>query len=184
MSRGGRWGFPHAPARVLAVSARPPAVVIGPRPTSTRNLPATGGRTRPSRKKLNALRKLRSALRILKLEGFDGLRYRLKHKLREELATERPPLPVKAADALAVDWTREPSWRAAPRAIKDGPLTIAWVMSPPSENSGGHQNLFRFLDYAEKAGHRCKIYFYTSAPVVVNTVHMRSMLEASSGYRT
>lgn len=133
---------------------------------------------------MNALRKLRSALRILKLEGFDGLRYRLKHKLREELATERPPLPVKAADALAVDWTREPSWRAAPRAIKDGPLTIAWVMSPPSENSGGHQNLFRFLDYAEKAGHRCKIYFYTSAPVVVNTVHMRSMLEASSGYRT
>ncbi|WP_448809348.1 rhamnosyltransferase WsaF family glycosyltransferase [Agromyces bauzanensis] len=88
---------------------------------------------------------------------------------------------MKTEDALAVDWTTTPPWQAEPVRVEGG-TTIAWVMSPPSPNSGGHQNLFRFIAAAEAAGHRCRVYFYTSSGVVVDSDDMRRMLMASGGY--
>ena len=35
-------------------------------------------------------------------------------------------------------------------------------MSPPGKGSGGHQNLFRFINYLEKAGHKNNIYLYST----------------------
>ncbi|TFD70097.1 glycosyltransferase [Cryobacterium sp. Hb1] len=91
-------------------------------------------------------------------------------------------LPVKTEDALAADWSEPPVQLSTPISVASGPVTIAWVMSPPSATSGGHQNLFRFIDFAEKAGHRCLIYFYTNTPVVVNSRDMRAMLRKSAAY--
>ncbi|HEY4226647.1 MAG TPA: glycosyltransferase family 1 protein [Pseudolysinimonas sp.] len=91
-------------------------------------------------------------------------------------------MAVIPSDALAVDWTRPPPQLGDPIRVASGPITMAWIMSPPSANSGGHQNLFRFIDYAEKAGHRCKVYFYTSAPVVVRSEGMRAMMRESGNY--
>ncbi|TFC07180.1 glycosyltransferase family 1 protein [Cryobacterium adonitolivorans] len=39
-------------------------------------------------------------------------------------------------------------------------LTIAWVCTPPSPGSGGHTTLFRMVEAAERAGHRCVVFLY------------------------
>lgn len=65
-------------------------------------------------------------------------------------------------DARAVDWSVAHPAVANPRVLPDGPLTVAWIMSPPGEGSGGHQNIFRFIRYLEGAGHRVKIYLYST----------------------
>ncbi|WP_185202542.1 glycosyltransferase [Glaciihabitans sp. INWT7] len=91
-------------------------------------------------------------------------------------------MAVRTEDALEADWARPPVQLSSPDTVKSGEVTIAWIMSPPSANSGGHQNLFRFIDFAEKAGHICKVYFYTSTPVIVNPKDMRAMMRESGGY--
>ncbi|MET0713774.1 MAG: glycosyltransferase family 1 protein, partial [Mycetocola sp.] len=40
------------------------------------------------------------------------------------------------------------------------PLTIGWVMTPPSPGSGGHTTLFRMVRAAEEAGHRCVLFLH------------------------
>lgn len=47
-----------------------------------------------------------------------------------------------------------------PITLPEGPLTVAWIMSPPGEGSGGHQNIFRFIKYLEGAGHTAKVYLH------------------------
>jgi glycosyltransferase involved in cell wall biosynthesis len=92
------------------------------------------------------------------------------------------PLPVKPSDALLADWGNPPEGFSERFSVKTGPLTIGWIMSPPSPGSGGHQNLFRFIKSAEDAGHTCIIYFYANAPIIVNETHMRRMLTQSGAY--
>lgn len=40
------------------------------------------------------------------------------------------------------------------------PLTIGWVMTPPSAGSGGHTTLFRMVEAVERAGHSCVLFLY------------------------
>ena len=98
------------------------------------------------------------------------------------LVVNVPVMLVANEDAGDVDWTTPRPQSTDPISVADGPIDIAWIMSPPSSMSGGHQNLFRFIDFAEKAGHKCLIYFYTNTPIVVNSADMRAMLEASPAY--
>lgn len=88
---------------------------------------------------------------------------------------------VSYDDATAVDWTTPHPAVASPITLGNGPLTLAWIMSPPGENSGGHQNIFRFLEYLERAGHRVRIYLHS-----VHREHsipeVRAMLRSSSAY--
>lgn len=72
-------------------------------------------------------------------------------------------LLVRYEDARDVDWTKAHPSFAAPRAIGDGPLIVAWIMSPPGLNSGGHQNIFRFIRFLEDAGHAVRVYLYSTA---------------------
>lgn len=76
-------------------------------------------------------------------------------------ALERPTL-VEYDDVLAADWRSPHPWVSQPRRLPDGPLTIAWVMSPPGVNSGGHQNIFRFMRFLEQAGHEVRVYLYST----------------------
>lgn len=128
------------------------------------------------------LRLAATGIRILRTEGVTSFIYRTRKRLRSDIVGQSVDMAVKTDDALAADWTNPPPSLESPTIVSEGPITIGWIMSPPSENSGGHQNLFRFIDFAEKAGHVCKIYFYTNTPVVVNSQHMRAVLEASTGY--
>jgi len=40
------------------------------------------------------------------------------------------------------------------------PLTVGWVMSPPTPGSGGHTTLFRMIQGLEARGHRCVVFVY------------------------
>ena len=93
---------------------------------------------------------------------------------------DRPTL-VHREDVLAADWRAPHPWRARPRALPAGSLTIAWVMSPPGANSGGHQNIFRFLRFLEEAGHAVRIYIY-SAIDPTTAAESRRLLAGSSSF--
>jgi hypothetical protein len=73
------------------------------------------------------------------------------------------PSSLKYEDALAVDW-RTPHPSVSDRLVVSSrqKLTVGWVMSPPGANSGGHQNIFRFLKFLEDAGHEVRIYLYSA----------------------
>lgn len=66
---------------------------------------------------------------------------------------------VSREDAMAADWSNHPY---IPRARKHtAPYVINWVMSPPS-GGGGHQNIFRFVEYLDKLGYKNNIYLYST----------------------
>ena len=89
---------------------------------------------------------------------------------------------VKFSDAAALDWVSEPHWKKNPRTVGEGPFVTAWIMSPPGESSGGHQNIFRFLSYLEAAGHTVKIFLYWSQAIPVDADRVREMVERSRNY--
>lgn len=46
------------------------------------------------------------------------------------------------------------------RPSRGEPLTVGWVMTPPSAGSGGHTTLFRMVEAIERAGHTCVLFLY------------------------
>lgn len=109
-------------------------------------------------------RKVRSALKVLKKEGPLGVLIVGLQKIHNYNKNHSPEislrLMVRHADVLAAD-PRHPKVSAHTRQRTVQPK-INWVMSPPGKGSGGHQNLFRFISYLEKAGYRCRIYLYST----------------------
>ena len=85
---------------------------------------------------------------------------------------------VHGEDALAVDW-RTP--KAGTPLTVARPLRTAWIMSPPGANSGGHQNIFRFLKVLEDAGHEVRIYLYSTFDTHTPG-EVRAMIAGSSSY--
>jgi hypothetical protein len=92
-------------------------------------------------------------------------------------ARDRPSL-VFHDDASLVDW-RTPKPGTA--VVTDRPLRTAWIMSPPGANSGGHQNIFRFLKVLEDAGHEVRIYLYSTFDTHTPS-EVRSLIAGSSSY--
>lgn len=89
---------------------------------------------------------------------------------------------VRFDDAARVDWTSRPEWSTTPLAAGEGPFTTAWIISPPGESSGGHQNLFRFMSFLERAGHEIRIYLYSSGNVPVDVGAVEAMVRRSPSY--
>ncbi|MBC9936591.1 MULTISPECIES: glycosyltransferase family 1 protein [unclassified Leucobacter] len=87
---------------------------------------------------------------------------------------------VSPHQVLAADWT-EPTERFTSQK-EEGPFELAWIMSPPGWASGGHQNIFRFIHFAEQAGHRCRIYLYSTSNDVPSLEETKRMLEKSDAY--
>jgi glycosyltransferase involved in cell wall biosynthesis len=105
------------------------------------------------------------------------------HKVLKRLLPAEP-LPqtlVRFEDALSVDWRAPHPSVQNPRSLPQGVLTIAWVMSPPGTNSGGHQNIFRFIRFLEDAGHEVRIYLY-SAITPDTPAEVRKRVAGSSSY--
>lgn len=67
---------------------------------------------------------------------------------------------AKTDDIQTADWSkRKPSQTRKSQT----PYKINWVISPPDKGlGGGHQNIFRFIDYLERQGHSCQIYLYSN----------------------
>jgi glycosyltransferase involved in cell wall biosynthesis len=91
------------------------------------------------------------------------------------------PSALHLEDALAVDWRTPRAWASAPAVVTREKLTVAWVMSPPGANSGGHQNIFRFMKFLEDAGHEVRVYLY-SAIDPHTPQESAAMVSASSSY--
>jgi hypothetical protein len=89
---------------------------------------------------------------------------------------------VSPADAARVDWTTPGENLTQPITVTEPRLELAWIMSPPGRGSGGHQNLFRFIAFAEQAGHRCTIYLYSSAATPPSLDEARAVVAESSAY--
>lgn len=129
-----------------------------------------------------AIRAVLRPMRLLRREGMRAFGARAAAKMYSRLAVHKPTMLVATEDAARVDWTSPPSNLRDPVVVKEGPIEIAWIMSPPGKESGGHQNLFRFIDIAEQAGHRCSIYFYDPLHGPVSIADVRAMLRSTEAY--
>lgn len=127
-------------------------------------------------------RKARTAVVLVRTQGAGStLRY-MRMKVAKATGAQTPTLLVALEDAAAVDWTELPERIVHPITVDGGPARIAWIMSPPGRESGGHQNLFRFIEFAERAGHDCRIYLYQADGRPVDVSAVRTMLEKSEAY--
>jgi hypothetical protein len=119
---------------------------------------------------------------VLRKEGPRSFSARVAGRIHAKLTINKAVMLVATDDAARVDWTTPPPQLATPVKVKSGAVSIAWIMSPPGKESGGHQNLFRFIKIAEQAGHRCTIYLYSADSVPVNIDDVRSMLADTEAY--
>lgn len=100
--------------------------------------------------------------------------------LLEQRGSKNFGLLVSSREVLALDWTsKRPVEESKPEKKQ---LQIAWLMSPPGEASGGHQNLFRFIRFLELAGHTCVIYFYSTSLKSMNLSQIRKMVSGSDAF--
>lgn len=104
---------------------------------------------------------LKKIFRVLRKNGPLGVLIKILLKLQKFLHPRRHEVGSMVAldDLFAADWVNQP-FKPLP-VTKKSSYDVAWVMSPPGKTSGGHQNLFRFMNYLEKEGHNCTIYLYS-----------------------
>lgn len=106
------------------------------------------------------MNQLRRAWRVLRDQGAHFVVQKVVVRIFPHVLARPSALHVE--DALAVDWRTPGAWASAPVAVAKERLTVAWVMSPPGANSGGHQNIFRFMKFLEDAGHEVRVYLYSA----------------------
>lgn len=136
------------------------------------------------------MHRLRRVLHVLRTEGPRAVALRVIDRVRARLVTPeatvavRTPIRmlVRTEDAEAVDWTAPAPWSADRLLVSDRPIRTAWIMHPPGESSGGHQNIFRFIDYLEKAGHEATVYLYHSADHAIDARYLEKLIKASPSY--
>jgi glycosyltransferase involved in cell wall biosynthesis len=107
------------------------------------------------------VRTIRKAWRVLREQGVRAVIKRTGARLFGNDSIRRAL--VRYDDARDVDWTTPHPALTDPRPLARGPLVVAWIMSPPGLNSGGHQNIFRFIRFLEEAGHTARVYLYSTA---------------------
>ncbi|MGV8968108.1 MAG: glycosyltransferase family 1 protein [Cellulomonas sp.] len=89
---------------------------------------------------------------------------------------------VQYEDAREVDWTTPAPWQLTGPAVAHSPLRTAWIMHPPGESSGGHQNIFRFIKYLEDAGGEATVYLYHSQDHAIDARYLEKLINASASY--
>jgi glycosyltransferase involved in cell wall biosynthesis len=112
-----------------------------------------------SRARIQLGRRFRQVPHLLRTEGLAAVSDRIRRTAAEHLAPARAISPVRRADILAIDLS-QPFLPPIPFAPPGQPLTVNWVITPPSPGSGGHTTLVRIVNYLEAHGYRNRIYFY------------------------
>jgi len=134
------------------------------------------------------MRRIKQAYSVIRQEGILSLCIRILQKIdnrakKQSIGKKQQiHMLVKYEDAKRVDWSNPPTYIAKPEAVKKRNYSVAWVMSPPGESSGGHQNIFRFINYLEKSGHKAKIYIYSSSNMPIDLVAIRKVVATSPSY--
>jgi hypothetical protein len=124
------------------------------------------------------------ALATLRTEGIRSTAWRSAKYLTNRFSPFVAPLStVYREDVIAVDWTKPRGFNGHVSEGVGGKYRIAWVISPPSDTSGGHQNAFRFMRFLEQAGHELTVYLYSPGKYpAVNVEGIRAMMRGVSGY--
>lgn len=112
-------------------------------------------------------RYLRKAALTLKNEGPSELVRKSILKLQKEQTkmTNNPAKKikfvslVKKEDVMNADWSKIKTKKQTKRNKKT--KNITWLMSPPG-GGGGHQNIFRFINYLDKNGFKNTVYIYST----------------------
>lgn len=137
---------------------------------------------------MSVMQKLRHANNIRRTEGLTALAIRTLQEFgtaRQKTSVHRKKkihMLVRTEDVLRADWSNLPNHITKPKALKKGSYKTAWLMSRPGESSGGHQNIFRFIDYLERSGHDAKIYLYDNSLTPENISSLKKMLRTSPSY--
>lgn len=125
------------------------------------------------------MRQLRRVWRVLREQGPHFVVQKI--VLRMFPYVRNQPSALHYSDALAVDWRNAHPAVMHPVTVTRERLVVAWAMSPPGANSGGHQNIFRFIRFLEGAGHEVRIYLY-SAIDPHTPAEVRALVSESSSY--
>lgn len=102
--------------------------------------------------------RMAKATGILRDEGARALAQRFARYAYDRLGAASLGDPLLDDDVA--DSTRLQLALPEQRPSRSEPLTIGWVMTPPSAGSGGHTTLFRMVEAVERAGHRCVLFLY------------------------
>lgn len=108
----------------------------------------------------------KKAIRVLKDDGLLGLSIKTLQKLQSKnQALAASPLKkrqfvslVDRENVMCADWSTNSYTPAYKKRITK---RIAWVMSPPG-GGGGHQNIFRFIEFLDKSGYKNDVYLYSN----------------------
>jgi glycosyltransferase involved in cell wall biosynthesis len=89
-----------------------------------------------------------------------GLQFMQKHghsKRRKKTSLDKIHTKARYEDIIVSRLVNNPKHYKSSNRKK---LQFAWIMPPPGKGSGGHLNIFRFIEFLENAGHECSIYLY------------------------
>ncbi|MCB9822868.1 glycosyltransferase family 1 protein [Candidatus Nomurabacteria bacterium] len=111
-------------------------------------------------------RKTRS---ILREEGGVSLAIKTLEKIKKKQIdkTTNPNRKIKfqslvdRESVMAADWVSNKYQSVSLATKPKPPYTFNWVMSPPA-GGGGHQNIFRFIEFLDSKGHKNNIYLYST----------------------
>lgn len=123
--------------------------------------------------------------RSVKNEGVKSTTWRIFRYAATRLNPFRkgPGSTVFLKDVLDVDWTVPVDFNSGIIVRPDDGYSVAWLISPPSRTSGGHQNAFRFMEFVESAGNKLTIYLYqTAKQPKISIEGIRQMMNVTSAY--
>jgi glycosyltransferase involved in cell wall biosynthesis len=138
---------------------------------------------------VNSLKKYaRKSAGILKREGIlsltiKGLQKIQKRQIQTTTDTSKKiqfVSLVRRSDVLEADWSTRPY--VAPKKSRASKV-VNWVMSPPS-NGGGHQNIFRFIDFLDDSGYTNNVYLYSTYDDMTPEEAARNVSSYSRAKRT
>ena len=104
-------------------------------------------------------RRYRQGRAILMAEGIRGITRRARSAGARWLQPKDPIFEVNRADVVAADISR-PFKPTIPPAVAGQPISVNWVVVPPSRGSGGHTTEFRIINYLQARGFDNRVYFY------------------------
>lgn len=116
----------------------------------------------------NISRKSKIAYNLLKDEGVLAVGIRSLEFIQKHTTPTAKKQTIETSAIYSEILKADPSLPAnkdwmAPKKPKTK-LTINWLMPPPGKGSGGHMTIYRFIQYLEKSGHTCRIYFHNPGP--------------------
>lgn len=105
-----------------------------------------------------------NAVKVLRHEGVLTFTIKSLQRLQKKhnafRSLQKYPIHTKATydDIINADFINKKSalWVGTNKKS----LHFGWIMPPPGKGSGGHLNIFRFIEFLEKNGHTCSIYLY------------------------